>query len=114
MLSGALGEFAMDGEFDLVRAILDVFLNDTQEKIESLQKALCAQDLAGIRRTAHSLKGAAMQVGLVRFAGGAELLERSSEQIDIATFSAFVLQLVDYWREAKQSVIDTRDSIPPQ
>jgi HPt (histidine-containing phosphotransfer) domain-containing protein len=114
VLSGALSEFAMDGDFDLVRAIIDVFLSDTQEKIESLRKALCARDLAGIRQTAHALKGAARQVGLVRLADDAELLERSSEQIDIATFSSFVLALVDHWRDAKQSVIDTRDSIPLQ
>jgi HPt (histidine-containing phosphotransfer) domain-containing protein len=109
ILSGALSEFAADGEFDLVRTIIDVFLSDTQEKIDSLQEAVRTTDLAGARGTAHALKGAARQMGLPRFAEDAERLERSSPQIDTAAFSSFVLALVDSWHQAKQSVIETRD-----
>jgi HPt (histidine-containing phosphotransfer) domain-containing protein len=110
VLSGALREFVVDGEFDLVRTIIDVFLSDTQEKIDSLQEAVRTADLAGARVTAHGLKGAARQMGLPRFAEDAERLERSSPQIDTATFSSFALALVDSWQQAKQSVIETRDS----
>jgi len=109
VLSGALSEFAIDGEFDLVRTIIDVFLSDTQEKIDSLQQAVLTTDPAGARGTAHALKGAARQMGLLRFAEDAERLERSSLQIDTPTFSSIVLALVDSWREAKQSIIETRD-----
>jgi hypothetical protein len=40
-------ELGADGESDLVREIIDVFLSDTQEKVDSLQKAVLDPDLAG-------------------------------------------------------------------
>ena len=112
VLSGALREFAADGEFDLIREIIDVFLSDTQEKVEALQKAAGEQDLSGAQRIAHSLKGAARQMGLSRLGDGAECLERSPAELEPVTFGFLVLAIVERWREARQLVMEARDSLP--
>jgi len=110
--SAALSEFAADGEFDLVREIVDVFLSDSQGKVDSLQKSVRAGDFAEARRTAHSLKGAASQMGLLRMAEDAERLERSPAEIGTAAISSLVLAIQERWSETKQSMIETRDSLP--
>lgn len=104
-LSEALLEFAAEGDFALVRAVVDVFLADTEGKIESLQKAAGNLDFAGARRIAHSLKGAARQVGTLRLADDAERLERCAAEIDTSTFSLLVLSIATGWQEDRQSVI---------
>jgi HPt (histidine-containing phosphotransfer) domain-containing protein len=117
-LSGALLEFAEDGDFHLVRSIIDVFLSDTEDKVESLKQAVLASDSASAQRIAHSLKGAARQLGILRLADDAEHLEHARLEhaspvgIDSATFSLLVMEIVGSWREAKQLVIDTRDALP--
>jgi hypothetical protein len=57
------------------------------------------------------LKGAAKQLGILQLAEDAERLERSSAEIEGATLSLLVLTIVEGWREAKQSIIDTRESL---
>jgi len=104
-------ELGADGESVLVREIIDVFLSDTQEKVDSLQKAVLDPDLAGAQRIAHSLKGAAKQLEILQLAEDAERLESSSAEIDGGTLSLLVLTIVEGWREAKQSIIDPRESL---
>ncbi len=104
-LSGSLLDFAAEGDFALVRAVVDVFLADTEVKIESLLKAAGTQDIAGARQIAHSLKGAARQVGTLRLAADAERLEQCAAGIDESTFSLLVLAIAAGWREDRRSVI---------
>jgi HPt (histidine-containing phosphotransfer) domain-containing protein len=112
VLSEVLTQFAAEGEFDLVREIIDVFVNDSQAKVESLRKAVGAGDLTGARRIGHSLKGASRQMGITRMADEAERLERCPLDVDPANFSSLVLAILESWRQVKQSVIDARDSLP--
>jgi HPt (histidine-containing phosphotransfer) domain-containing protein len=112
VLSAALTEFAEDGEFDLIREIVDLFLSDTGEKIEALQNAVLACNIAGAQRIAHSLKGAARQMGLIRLADGAEGLERRMPGTDSAILISLVHGITERWRDAKQSIVETRDAMP--
>src|SRR5450631_934479 len=92
-LTGTLLEFAMEGKMDLVRSILDAFLIDTQEKIEVLEHAVLQPDLSSAQQLAHSLKGAARQLGIMQLADDAERLERSSANAGAAAFSVLVRAL---------------------
>jgi HPt (histidine-containing phosphotransfer) domain-containing protein len=109
-LSGVLMEFAAEGEFDLIQEILNVFLHDAQEKVESLQAAVLTLDLSGAQRIAHSLKGASRQLDIPRLADDAERLERSSTEIDAVVFASLVQAIVERWCVTKQSIIHMRDS----
>ena len=47
----------------LLAEILEAFTTDTGARIRHLRAALSCADIAGIRRSAHSVKGAASQLG---------------------------------------------------
>jgi len=111
-LSGALLEFAADGEFALVHQIVGIFLADTQKRIESLQKTVRSGDLSEARRIAHSLKGAARQVGTIRLAEESDRLEQCSGEIDQATFSLLALSVVLSWEDARRSIVGELESMP--
>lgn len=112
VLSGAILEFAHDGNFDLVRSILQSFLTDTQNRIECLEQAL-GSDPDAVERISHSLKGVFRQLGLPELGAAAEKLEQGSRaEMDTAALAVLVRGLIDRWGEAKQSVISTRDSLP--
>ena len=109
--SGVLLDIAADGDFTLVRRIIDVFLADTEAKVESLGDAVFPADFAEARRTAHSLKGAAVQIGTLRLANAAGQLERCAPEIDGATFFSLVKAIAESWWDARRSVIDALESM---
>jgi len=52
----------MMGDEDLGRIIVETFLSDIPVQIESLGELLEKEDIAGVRRQAHTVKGAAANV----------------------------------------------------
>ncbi len=52
----------LDGDEELCREILDIFLNDTQIQIEKLARALQDGEAAMVRLQAHCIRGAAANV----------------------------------------------------
>jgi len=111
-LSGTLLEFAEDGDYALVRQIINVFLTDTQVKMESLEAGVFPTDFADVRRIAHSLKGAAKQVGTPRLAEDAGRLEKCDPETDAATFHLLVTAVAESWDEARRSINDTLTRMP--
>jgi len=111
-LCGPLNEFASDGEFDLVREIIDVFLTDTEQKLTSLQSNTTPIDWVSIHGISHSLKGAAKQIGLYRLAEAAECLEHSSDQIGREPLRSLITNLNECWREAKLLIVEKRATLP--
>ncbi|HWE49920.1 MAG TPA: Hpt domain-containing protein [Bryobacteraceae bacterium] len=112
LLCGALLEFAEDGEFALVRQIVSVFLNDTRLKMALLQQTVRSGDVSEARRIAHSLKGAARQVGTLHMAEAAAQLENCVREIDQPAFSRLVLSTVLAWEEASRSIAAALASMP--
>ncbi len=114
VISGALLEFAADGEFELVCEIIDVYLSDTQEKVEALGKVVPEFDAVGARRLAHSLKGSARQMGTLRFGDDLEKLEHCVAGVNAAELSALVQVIEERWIEVKREVNHTRQSMTRQ
>jgi HPt (histidine-containing phosphotransfer) domain-containing protein len=53
----------LGGDEELFKGIMGMFLDDVPNQIERMQKQLEAEDLSGLEREAHSLKGAVMNIG---------------------------------------------------
>lgn len=67
----------LDGDEELLREVVDLFLEQSRHQIRELQAALAAGEPAQIRHQAHSLKGAA--AGL-----GAQALSHTAAQLELA------------------------------
>jgi HPt (histidine-containing phosphotransfer) domain-containing protein len=58
-----LRQLTPPGEPDVLREILNLFLDEVPKKIDSLRLALTSGDAATLQRAAHSLKGSSGNIG---------------------------------------------------
>jgi HPt (histidine-containing phosphotransfer) domain-containing protein len=63
------------GDRDLVLEMIDVFMEEKPKLLSSIQRAIDTGDEAGLRRAAHTLKGALHHLAADRAAGAAAVLE---------------------------------------
>jgi signal transduction histidine kinase/DNA-binding response OmpR family regulator len=64
-------------------AILDMFLEDLPQQIEAMQRQLAAGDTLASGMTAHSIKGAAANVGAERLRQRAQSMEEAAKRSDL-------------------------------
>ena len=67
------------GDLDLADAILDAFLTETPRLLENLQRLIQAGDAYAAGREAHSIKGAASNVGAERLRRVALEMEKAGD-----------------------------------
>ena len=78
---------------DLVRAVIKVFLADMPRQLEALAAAVASQDRETAERTAHSIKGAASNVGGDQFRDVAAVAEDLAHDGDFEAVSALLAEL---------------------
>jgi CheY-like chemotaxis protein/HPt (histidine-containing phosphotransfer) domain-containing protein len=71
------------GDESLVREVISMFLEDTPRQMDALARALQAGDATAVRRLAHTVKGAAGNVGAQVVQAAALRLEQASESGDM-------------------------------
>lgn len=73
----------VDGDEEFFREILEIYIEEIPERIESFQKNLEANDFDTLISLAHSLKGVSLTVGALRvheLSKSIELAARSGEE----------------------------------
>lgn len=78
---------------DLVRAVVEVFLADIPGQLDVLETAVASGDRDTAERVAHSLKGAASNVGGDLFRDVAAALEDLAHKCDLRAASARLPEL---------------------
>ena len=74
----------VEGDEQLLADLAGVFLKDYPAQMKEIRRAINQQDLAGIERAAHSLKGAVANFGARRTFNVAFELEKASRGGDLA------------------------------
>ena len=77
----ALDTFIEEIELDGVRATLDVFLEETVERLALMRRLSCGTDRAKIETEAHTLKGSSSTFGLTQLSTLGRTLEYAAHQI---------------------------------
>jgi len=90
---------------DAVRALVDMFRDETERRVALLQKIAGELDRGLIGREAHSLKSDAGALGLVRLSKLAAALERDAVRISGEEYAATVDRIA-------RAVAEARDSLP--
>ena len=67
-----------------LRELIDVFLEDTPQRIADLEKSLAAQDAALLTRAAHTIKGSCSNFGADTLAAAALEMEKQGKAADFA------------------------------
>jgi HPt (histidine-containing phosphotransfer) domain-containing protein len=74
----------LDGDEELLREIVRLFLDDSPSLVESMRVAANAHDRKGLRTAAHRMKGAAANLAATALAEAARALEILSESGEAA------------------------------
>jgi HPt (histidine-containing phosphotransfer) domain-containing protein len=67
--------------------LIDLFLQDTPVRIQTMQSAIARSDAPALKESAHSLKGSASNLGARRLARFCAQLERLSQEGKLAEAS---------------------------
>jgi CheY-like chemotaxis protein len=86
--AGMLGRL-MDDE-ELVKAVTDGFLLDIPKQIEKLREYLAAGEVEGVKRQAHTIKGASSNVGGERLRAVAFAMEKKGGEGELETVRALI------------------------
>lgn len=78
----------LDMDPELYRELLALFVDNSQKELADLRESLSRKDFKHASRLAHSLKGAAVNLGLNWIAGQAESIENAAETRDSGTVDA--------------------------
>ena len=83
-LPDSLNEFVLTGDDEMVVEILALFQQDTSERLRELNRAVAGHDRDAISKQAHTLKGAALQVGAMALSSVCLEIEREAIRGDEA------------------------------
>ena len=83
----------LDMDPELYRELLALFVDNSQKELADLREALSRQDFTRASRLAHSLKGAAVNLGLNGIAGQAGSIETAAKKQDAITIDAIAGQV---------------------
>lgn len=91
----------MGDEFSL---LIDTFIDDSTIRIETIKVAIKSGEAEAIRRTAHSFKGSAGNMGAVRLTGFCRSLEDLGSEGQTEGAEAIFDDLVKEYKQVKQSL----------
>ncbi|MBT4499640.1 MAG: Hpt domain-containing protein [Gemmatimonadetes bacterium] len=98
------------GDEGLSRMVIDVFLADIPRQIQILREFLEGGDVAGSERQAHTIKGAAANVGGEVLRELAFEMEKAARAGDLSTARAHVSELEAQFDRLKEAMITFSDS----
>ncbi|VAX08402.1 Sensory box histidine kinase/response regulator [hydrothermal vent metagenome] len=82
------------GKESLMKMLIDVFLNETPEKIKQLQTSIGNADIEQIHLISHTLKGVTANLSGLRVQQQAALMEQAAKHSDIGTVKSIMPVLV--------------------
>jgi HPt (histidine-containing phosphotransfer) domain-containing protein len=87
------------GDHELIVRVIDIFRTDVPRQIHALREFLERADAPGALRYAHSIKGAAANVGAERLRSVALDMEKSATAGDVAAVRGLMADLeAEFWQ----------------
>lgn len=95
-------ELQEPGGPDLITELIDLYLEDTKERLARLRIALDEHDFESLRESAHSLKGSSSNLGVARMAALSSQLEENLQQNRLDEISLTLAQLEEEFESVRQ------------
>jgi two-component system sensor histidine kinase/response regulator len=83
----------VEGDVDLLRELVQIFLEDLPERVGEIRAALAARDTQILARAAHSLKGSAANISAIAVSDAARRLEKAAQESDLMNASTALRDL---------------------
>jgi HPt (histidine-containing phosphotransfer) domain-containing protein len=94
----------VDGDIDLLREVIEMFLTDAPPLIADMRAAVAAGDAGGIKAAAHTLRGAASNFGATAVVECAREVEALAKSGGLANAAALVDRLEGAHRELETAL----------
>ncbi len=109
VLDVALALENLDDDIELYAELVDVFLEDTPDIVETIRAGLGSGDPKPVERGAHSLKSTSLLIGGVRLSGVSARLEAAAKTGSLADGALLARQIEEEFR-ALCDAIEEADS----
>lgn len=97
-----LRELSPDAGADFLRELIEIYLQDTPQRIAEMEDALNKKDLPSFTRAAHTIKGSSSNFGAVKLTKLAHELEMQGKAENVAESPAYCLKLRTEFAEVAQ------------
>jgi HPt (histidine-containing phosphotransfer) domain-containing protein len=97
------------GEPDLLRRVIDTFLDNADGMIETLRDEIAARDAEGVRRAAHALKSSAANVGAARLSAVFKEIEARGRVGDLGGIEELAARLETAYPETRGALERVRE-----
>ena len=94
----------MMNDEELLREIIQIYLDDTPAKLEQIKNCLDINDLPAVAREAHSLKGASLNVEAKAVAELAQKLQNTAEALNLLSTQQ-ILQEIEQEMQTYHKVV---------
>jgi two-component system sensor histidine kinase/response regulator len=101
-----LRSLRMEGEPDPLAELVDLFLNDTPDRLAQMRDALQRADAMALESAAHSLKGSASNLGARVIANHCAKVMQCSRKNELAPAAALVKQIEEGFPKVKAILLD--------
>ncbi|MEQ8963049.1 MAG: response regulator, partial [Coleofasciculus sp. C2-GNP5-27] len=91
---------------EMLRQLMDIYLEDTPAMLETLKIALQENNLAALQRTAHTLKSSSAALGAIKLSQLCQDLEHLSQSQVTTGLCELVAQIESEYQRVKQEVIN--------
>jgi two-component system, sensor histidine kinase and response regulator len=93
-----------DKRKDFIASLIDLFIADTQTRLQALGEAISSKDATALRQVAHALKGSCANVGAKRMSELCDILEDKGLANSLEGASGFAGQLEEEFGRVKQAL----------
>jgi HPt (histidine-containing phosphotransfer) domain-containing protein len=98
----SLRELSPDAGSDFLRELIEIYLQDTPQRIAEMEDALSKNDIPGFTRAAHTIKGSSSNFGAAKLTKLAHELEMQGKSGDVADSPASCVKLRTEFAEVGQ------------
>jgi signal transduction histidine kinase/CheY-like chemotaxis protein/HPt (histidine-containing phosphotransfer) domain-containing protein len=93
-----------DGEEDLLKKIITIFLNDSPERLRELRKAVTSGDAPSINRIAHTLKSSCANLGAMNLSSHFKAMEDMGRKNSIENTPELLSQIETEFKEVEAAL----------
>jgi CheY-like chemotaxis protein/HPt (histidine-containing phosphotransfer) domain-containing protein len=94
-----------DGDSFVIEKFIGLFMEESTKEVSLLEKALEERDITEVEKLAHSIKGAAAEVGGKRLSAMARNMEKAAENKDLVFCQAILEPLKAEWENVKKYLL---------
>jgi CheY-like chemotaxis protein len=101
-----LRSLRMDGEPDPLAELVELFLNDTPDRIKQMQAALQSSNGIDLDAAAHSLKGSASNLGAKQIAAGCARIMQHAKKNEFPPAAKLVAEIEENFPKVKALLLE--------